>query len=85
MSDKDIQCGCYNNGENRQPENKSTEIVVPKDCHSPLVIISVYPKPSPEDVAKTDKNEPEQRRNQSPQRTHVAQGGLRIEFKLNCV
>ncbi|KAF9406619.1 hypothetical protein HW555_013076, partial [Spodoptera exigua] len=61
FSDKKIQCS-YSFG----PTNKSEQNTL-KDCQSPLVIISVYPKSSPEDTVQST-NSPDSIRSSSPTR-----------------
>ncbi|XP_022832039.1 uncharacterized protein LOC111360367 [Spodoptera litura] len=61
FSDKKVQCSC-----SFGPTNKSDQNTL-KDCHSPLVIISVYPKSSPEDTVQSV-NSPDTIRSSSPTR-----------------
>lgn len=61
FSDKKVQCS-YSFG----PTNKSEQNTI-KDCQSPLVIISVYPKSSPEDTVQSV-NSPDAIRSPSPTR-----------------
>uniref|UniRef100_A0A2A4JW51 Uncharacterized protein n=1 Tax=Heliothis virescens TaxID=7102 RepID=A0A2A4JW51_HELVI len=64
-SDKKIQCSCC------AVPNRSEHKTL-KDCQSPLVIISVYPKPSPEDLLKAVPSNPSDvSQRQSPTRVNT--------------